>query len=162
MSRRETRKAGKAREVAALEAHGAWARAEADAHFDERALETQRQRILTRVALAGTAARVIRFPVTPSGPRPSTGVNGRWISVAAAAGLIIGLAGGQWLRVVPGSRATDRPTSLATGTAPSSHYVSVMATVDDGLLAEVDMAVQLRSALELRALDEFTPVHEPR
>jgi hypothetical protein len=33
---------------------------------------------------------------------------------------------------------------------------------DDGLLDEVDFAVQVRSASELRALDELTPLHDPR
>ena len=33
---------------------------------------------------------------------------------------------------------------------------------DDGLLDEIDFAVQVRSASELRALDDLTPVDEPR
>ena len=47
---------------AALEAYRAAACAEADAHFDDRALETQRHKILARLAHLGHPAKVIRFP----------------------------------------------------------------------------------------------------
>ena len=49
-------------ENAALEAYRAAACAEADAHFDDRALETQRHKILARLAHLGHPAKVIRFP----------------------------------------------------------------------------------------------------
>lgn len=150
---------------AALAAYRAAAHAEADAHFDERALETQRHKILARLAHLGQTAKVIRFPVASYGDLPVTGVNRRWISVAAAAGLIIGLLGGQVVNLVP--QQTRRLAPMATSIAPSAarpDFVPALVTfpIDDGLLDEVDFAVQVRSASELRALDELTPFNEPR
>ena len=152
---------------AVLEAYRAAAHAEADAHFDDRALETQRHKILARLAHLGHPAKVIRFPLaTRRSRRPAAGVNRRWISVAAAAGLIIGLLGGQVVNLVPPQ--TRRLAPMASSIAPSAStvtsYVPARVTLpqDDGLLGEVDFAVQLRSASELRTLDELTPFHEPQ
>jgi hypothetical protein len=155
------------REQAALDAYRAAANAEADAHFDERALETQRHKILARLAHLGQTAKVIRFPVVQHGDVPMSGVNRRWISVAAAAGLIIGLLGGQLVHLVP--QQSRRMPPMATTIAPSAPRPAVGPAnavfefpQDDGLLDEVDFAVQVRRASELQALDELTPFHEPR
>jgi hypothetical protein len=149
---------------ALLAAYRAAASAEADAHFDERALETQRHKILARLAHLGHPARVIRFPKAPSGELPSSAVNRRWISVAAAAGLLIGILGGELVHVVQPTARRSSP--IATSIAPSAParpaFVAVSAPIDDGFLDEIDSAVQLRSAAELRVLDELTPVLEPR
>ena len=150
---------------AALDAYRAAAHAETDAHFDERALETQWHKILARLAHLGQTAKVIRFPVASHGDVPMAAVNRRWISVAAAAGLLIGLLGGQLVHLVP--QPTRRLAPMASTIAPSASrpdFVPALATYpqDDGLLDEVDFAVQVRSASELRALDELTPFNEPR
>ena len=149
----------------ALKAYRAAANAEADAHFDERALEIQRHSILARLAHLGQSARVIRFPVTAHGEVPGNTVNRRWISVAAAAGLIVGLLGGQLVHLMP--QPTRRLAPMTTTIAPSAarpDFAPALVTYpqDDGLLDEVDFAVQLRSAAELRVLDELTPFNEPR
>ena len=145
-------------ENAALEAYRAAAWAEADAHFDERALETQRHKILAKLAHLGHPAKVIRFPKAPKGELPALKPNRRWVSVAAAAGLIIGLLGGQLVHLVP--QPTRRLAPMATSIAPSapsrSAFVPVSAPVDDGLLGEIELVMQARTANELRALDEFT------
>ena len=152
-------------QTAALEAYRAAAHAEADAHFDDRALETQRHKILARLAHLGHTAKVIRFPRAAHIAAPVAGVNRRWISVAAA-GLIIGLLGGQIVHLVP--QPTRRLAPMASSVAPSASsmtgYVPARLTIlqDDGLLGEVDFAVQVRSASELRTLDELTPFHEPQ
>lgn len=143
---------------ALLAAYRAAACAEADAHFDDRALETQRHRILARLANLGHPAKVIRFPNAPSGELPSTGVNRRWISVAAAAGLLIGILGGELVHIIqPPAR---QPSPMASSIAPSvpsrPAYLPAMASTDDQLLDEIDHAVQLRSAAELRVLAELT------
>jgi hypothetical protein len=148
-------------EIAALEAYRAAACAEADAHFDDRALETQRHKILARLAHLGHPAKVIRFPKAPQGELPIGGVNRRWISVAAAAGLIIGLLGGQLVHLVP--QQTRRLAPMATSIAPSAPaagpvFVPASVPVDDGFLDEIELVMQVRSASELRALDEFTPL----
>ena len=97
---------------ATLDAYRAAAHAEADAHFDERALETQRHKILARLAHLGQSAKVIRFPVAPQGELPVNTVNRRWISVAAAAGLIIGLLGGQLVNLVPQPTRAENACTL--------------------------------------------------
>ena len=98
MSRRDTRGPN---EDAALAAYRAAACAEADAHFDDRALESQRHKILARIANLGHPAKVLRFPKTAYGDLPTAGVNRRWISLAAAAGLLIGVLGGQRVHLGP-------------------------------------------------------------
>ena len=149
---------------ALLATYRAAACAEADAHFDERLLEVQRHKILSRLAHLGHPARVIRFPKVPQGDLPQRAINRRWITVAAAAGLLIGLLGGQLVHIVP--EPTRRLAPMATSIAPSAPMrraiIPAAAPVDDGLLGEIDLAVQMRSAGELRVLDELTPFHEPR
>ncbi len=149
---------------AALEAYRAAACAEADAHFDDRALETQRHKILARLAHLGHPAKVIRFPKAGLIDVPMGGVNRRWISVAAAAGLILGLLGGQLVNLVPQSnrRLAPMATSMAPSAPSGPTFVPVAASVDDGLLGEIELAMQFRSAAELRALDEFTPLADQR
>jgi len=147
-------------EIAALEAYRAAACAEADAHFDDRTLEAQRHRILARLARLGHPAKVIRFPKAPQGDLPIGRVNRRWISVAAAAGLIIGLLGGQLLHLVP--QQTRRLAPMATSMTPSAPtagpaFVAAVVPVDDGFLGEIELVMEVRSATELRALDDFTP-----
>ena len=96
---------------------------------------------------------------------PTGGVNRRWISVAAAAGLIIGLLGGQLVHLVP-QQSNRRLPPMATSIPPSAPsgptFVPVLASTDDGLLGEIELAMQNRSATELRALDEFTPLADAR
>ena len=146
---------------AALEAYRAAACAEADAHFDDRALEAQRHKILARLAHLGNPAKVIRFPKSAPAETPAGGVNRRWISAAAAAGLIIGLLGGQLVQLLPQNR---RLSPMATSIAPSAPsptpaFVPASAPVDDdGLLGEIELVMQARTASELRALEEFTLV----
>lgn len=161
MSQRETREPN---ENAVLAAYRAAACAEADAHFDDRALDLQRHKILARLAHLGQPAKVIRFPKAPFGELPSTGVNRRWISVAAAAGLLIGLLGGQLVHIVP--QQSRRLAPMATSIAPSAPsrpaFVAVSAPVDDGFLGEIDYAVQQRSTAALRVLEELTLIDDSR
>jgi hypothetical protein len=158
MSRREI---SEQTQDAALEAYRAAACAEADAHFDDRALEAQRHKILARLEHLAHPAKVIRFPKAGHGENLSASVNRRWISVAAAAGLIIGVLGGQLVHLVP---QQNRLSPMATSIAPSApkatagpKIVPVSTAVDDQFLEEIDLAMQVRSAAELRVLDEFTP-----
>lgn len=163
MKRRESRDAD---QHAALEAYRAAAHAEADAAFGEAALEAQRARILDRLAHAGQPAKVIPFPAAAGPLQPAAGINRRWVTAAAAAGLIIGLVGGQFVHVMsPGRqarRAEPVPTSEPARGERTFAPTQTAFAEDDGLLGEVDSAVQLRSAAALRTLDELTPFREPR
>lgn len=154
MSRREV---SDQNETAALEAYRAAACAEADAHFDDRALEAQRHKILARLAHLGHPAKVIRFPKAPQGELPIGSINRRWISVAAAAGLIIGLLGGQLVHLLPQpARRAPMSASIAPAAPAGPSFVAVSAPVDDGLLSEIELVMEARTASELRALDELT------
>ena len=144
-------------EHAALEAYRAAACAEADAHFDERALETQRHKILARLAHLGNPAKVIRFPKTAAVDAPDGRLNRRWISAAAAAGLIIGLLGGQLVHFLPQNRGLAPGASIESSAPAGPTFVPATASIDDdGLLGEIELVMQARTANELRALDAFT------
>lgn len=143
---------------ATLEAYRAASCAEADAHFDEQALDAQRHRILARLAHLGQSAKVIRFPHASQSDQHDAGFNRRWVSVAAAAGLIFGLLAGQVVHLLP--QQSRRLAPMATSIAPSAParptFVPVSAPADDDLLGEIELVMQARTVNELRALDEFT------
>ncbi|MGQ0732961.1 MAG: hypothetical protein ACT4QD_04815 [Acidobacteriota bacterium] len=137
--------------------------AHADQEFDERFLVKQQERILDRVSRLGELARVLPFPLRGRVALPGSARSRRWISVAAAAGLIVGLLAGQFVHVVPGSSAPDlspgvialapsRLPALGVGLSGSTPSLS-----DDELLVEVETAVQIRRASALLALDALTP-----
>jgi hypothetical protein len=161
MSRRDINNQDPKTLEASLEQYRAAACAEADAVFDDRALEQQRHKILTKLAQLGHSARVIRFPKSAAGDIPAPAINRRWITVAAAAGLIIGLLGGQLVHLVPQQDARRLPP-MATSIAPSapspSPFQQISAPVDDGFLDEIEFAMQMRGSAELHALDELTPL----
>ena len=94
---------------------------------------------------------------------PGAAGSRRWVSVAAAAGLIIGLVAGQLLRFVPweGSRR-DAAGLTVQVSRPSTGVVSAAATnastmTDEQFLDEIESALQARRAHSLRALDALTP-----
>ena len=137
--------------------------AEADAIFDDGMLEAQRMRILDRLAHIGQAARVLRFPArTREAVMPVSVGSRRWVSVAAAAGLIIGLLAGQMLHFVPGwDVATHRDTTALLQAPRTAGPVLMPAASpslsDDELLAQITEAVVIKSAA-FRTLDALTPL----
>jgi hypothetical protein len=151
-----------ARLSGALDAYRAAAHADADSHFDDRALEAQRLRILARIEQAGQRAKVLPFPGAEAITRVGAGTSRRWISAAAAAGLLIGLITGQLLHVMPGDNWVHRePARLAAEPAPSRMgivpaVVNTSLDADDALLDAIDRAVARQGASDLRAFDDFT------
>lgn len=135
---------------------------EADAIFDDSRLEAQRTRILDRLAQVGHAARVLRFPArNRDAAMPAPTGSRRWVSVAAAAGLLVGLLAGQLVHLVPWEprQGRDQTVSAARQSpvlVPASNSGG-RALSDDELLDEIEAAVQVRRAHSLRALDEITP-----
>jgi hypothetical protein len=154
--------------TAALDAYRAAARAEADAHFDERALDAQRSRILDRLVHLGQPARVLRFPGAGSGHYAASPVSRRWISVAAAAGLLVGILTGQLLHIMPGDAWVHRPVPRASSPEAASGLAIVPASVstpaddENALLDAIDLAVQSTGAPDLRAFEDLTFAYEPR
>jgi hypothetical protein len=140
---------------------------ESDALFDDVALETQRSKILDRLAHLGQVARVLRFPARArEAAMPVSPLSRPWLSVAAAAGLLIGLVAGQLIHFVPWDTRLHRAQATqaqAVSTPARSGPVIVQANsamvlaTDDELLGEIDEAMELRRAASLRALDAFTP-----
>ena len=163
MSRRDSREQDRIALEASLERYRAAACADVDAVFDDKALEQQRHKILDKLAHLGHPARVIRFPHAAQGDVAAGAINRRWITVAAAAGLIIGLLGGQLVHLIPQQR---RLSPMATSIAPSapsqSQFLPISASIDDGLLDEIEVAMQVRGSAELHALDELTPLSDGR
>ena len=145
--------------------------AEADAVFDESMLDSQRSRILDRLANIGQVARVLRFPRRSRDvTMPVTTGSRRWISIAAAAGLIIGLLGGQLLHLVPweanarrDTTATRQAPARPNGNAAIPAPAGITPVSDEELLNEIEAAVQLRPVRSLRALDALTlTANDPR
>ena len=140
---------------------------EADAIFDDTFLDVQRSKILDRLAHFGKAARVLRFPArSREAAMPVSPISRRWISVAAAAGLIIGLVAGQLIHFVPWDTRLHRsplalqaPAVTPRGSGPVIIQASstVATSADEDLLDEIDEAMEWRRATSLRALDAFTP-----
>jgi hypothetical protein len=136
---------------------------EADDVFDDAMLDAQRTRILDRLAHLGQAARIIHFPRrTREAAMPVAGHGRRWISIAAAAGLIIGLVAGQMLHFVPSTSASrrddapslvDRP--VRSGIIPASASVRMLS--EDELMEQVEASLQPRRAEALHAIDALTP-----
>lgn len=164
MSRRDIDEPNESALEASLEKYRVAACAETDAVFDDRALELQRHKILSKLAHLGHSAKVIRFPKAPLGDVSTGAINRRWVSVAAAAGLIIGVLGGQFVNLVPRQprRMAPMATSMAPSAAPATPFLQISTPADDGLLGEVELAMQARGAAELHALDELTPLSDAR
>ncbi len=139
--------------------------AASDEVFDDAMLDAQRTRILDRLAQMGQAARVLAFPSRPrEAAMPVSSSSRRWISVAAAAGLIIGLVAGQMLHFLPATAVPLRDDAVSMQAAERSSrpaVVSASATFtslsDDELMEEVERAIEARRAPSLRAIDAFTP-----
>lgn len=138
--------------------------AQADEVFDDSMLDAQRTRILDRLAHIGQSARVISFPARAREVTMPVSTNGRrWISVAAAAGLIIGLVAGQLLHFVPTAAMPpdDSPRMQASDRPGAAPIVPVSASFkdlsDDELMEEVEAAIELRRVRGLRVIDALTP-----
>lgn len=138
---------------------------EADAAFPAERLAAQHASILRRLEAAERPARIIAFPkfAQPLSHRPSAAH--RWITVAAAAGLVIGVALGQWMDLR--HRFGPRPTRTADAVvatsaptpAPSDMRVQTASAIsDEAFLFELETSLSMHpSVAPLRALDTLTP-----
>jgi hypothetical protein len=141
------------------------ASAAADEVFHDVLLDAQRARILDRLAHLGQAARVLAFPHRPrEATMPVSSNSRRWISGAAAAGLIIGLVAGQMLHFLPagtsplrGDAASMQAVERSSRPAIVPASASFPMLSDDELMEEVERAIEARRAPSLRAIDAFTP-----
>jgi hypothetical protein len=132
---------------------------EAEAAFPAERLAAQQAQILRRLEVADQPTRVIAFPkATPVSLRPAP--VRRWVTAAAAAGLVAGIGLGQLLDLRhltngPSTFPEDRATVAATRPVPVA--VPALATLTEDLsLSEIDELATPRYEA-LRAFDTFTP-----
>jgi len=139
---------------------------DAEAAFPADRLAAQQAQILRRIEAAGRPARVIAFPkfTRPLSARPS--MAHRWVTAAAAAGLVMGVALGQWLDLSHRFRGQPNREAEVAVTAPAAAPQPEMAiqtartgTIsDEALLSELDASLAMHPAVEpLRAIDTITP-----
>lgn len=123
----------------------------ADRTFTPERLSAQAHQILRRIEQLDQPARVISFPAAPRPEAPAFGrrrVAVSWVGVAAAAGLVIGLIGGQL------SARLSRATPPATVTAEAAPPVESAAPVNAAVLAEPLETLNIGA---LSAIDDMTP-----
>jgi hypothetical protein len=134
-------------------------RAEADEVFPNEKLAVQQAQIARRLETLERPARVIAFPKAARAVISGNSHVRRWVTVAAAAGLIAGIGLGQ---VVP-LRVGSRPVTVASApplTKPQTEKIAQAITddpashQDDELLSD---ALARPRVSTLSALDEMTP-----
>ncbi len=147
------------------------AASEADEVFTPARLDRQRAAILERIDGAATESRVIPFPSAALRldrsvmRRPMA----RWIAAAAAAGLLLGIAGGRMLDFAgmrtaspaPVTRTARTVISAPPGAVSDSPLTSPVVFEDETALIELDQAVHTQRIDALSALDELTPHMRP-
>lgn len=127
-----------------------------DGAFSAAALQRQRQAVLHRIAKSDGVARILRFPHGPGRPATATRPDARWLLVAAAAGLLLGVAAGQLPHLFT---AAGKTPDVARAVAPAVLVPAPDWRIDDTLLRDVDAALDGHARPELEALDALTPVH---
>jgi hypothetical protein len=141
------------------------ARSEADEAFPAERLAAQQAQVLRRLESLERPARVIAFPKFA---RPITSTQGhaqRWVAAAAAAGLVIGLAAGQFLDIRDAFSGRRRPEAPAQTTARNidvTRPTTPMVTPASSLTGVTDEALffgdsQRDRLTTLQSVDDITP-----
>jgi hypothetical protein len=136
----------------------------ADEAIDAPRLEAQRAAIVERLEARRAGGRVLPFPTRPGGLHPPRQL-ARWVAVAAAAGLIVGLGAGQLVgpHLFGGSPRSGQAAWSAVNRGARSGGTSDrfqperLDAQEERFLAEMEMVVNNRRVRELRALDTLTP-----
>ena len=135
------------------------ATAEADAVFTPERLARQRTRIIKRIEHEGRPGKVVAFPAgqvhhaRPLRTRPSM----RWVSAAAAAGLVIGVLTDRFTQDIPFQGT--RPSSLVSAD-PQQGTLHAVATAlsEEEFLGRLEMAIEGPGGTTLQPLHELTPL----
>ena len=153
------------------------AEAEVSALFPPERLRAQQQDIARRLELVGRAARVITFPgrtapQASTAPAPASRgrmrVASRWIAVAAAAGLFVGVAAGSIFDFGPrfefarNTRRSGAPASRQALSAPPSRLSTAsvekaVVDMDDMFMSDLEAVLDRPHTSELVAFDALTP-----
>lgn len=131
--------------------------AEADAAFPAERLAAQHSQIFRRLEALGRSAKVIVFPKLAQPIASSTSPVRRWVASAAAAGLIAGVALGNYMDL--------RHTILRPATVPASDVMAGIHTVpagqsdfsDEELLWQLEEFAASAMPDALTAFDSLTP-----
>jgi hypothetical protein len=147
--------------TALLDEVGGVAAAAADVQFSDERLARQQSRILQRIEQDGRPGRLIAFPAGhPQDPllvrsRPAS----RWVAMAAAAGLVVGLLTGQLIPATqvstPAGAPAPRMVANESGSGLALRAVSTTLS-DDEFLGQVE-AAGIAGPAALRSLDALTP-----
>jgi hypothetical protein len=134
--------------------------AEADEFFGPERLAAQRAQILRRMEAAERPARVIAFPRFTRPMSTASSSARRWVASAAAAGLIVGVAIGQFMDLgqpptAPGA-AVEAPLASARGAAPGIQPASLTLS-DEELMSRIEEFESRRMPDSLTAYDTLTP-----
>jgi hypothetical protein len=122
-----------------------------DARITPSRLERQFDVIMRR--LEGHSGKVLPFPATVHRRAPAPGLR-RWVAMAAASGLLIGIGAGRLMGPVPSVPGT---TWQKVGATPAKAVTAGMQETDEQMLVEIDAALTRSRTKEFRALDELTP-----
>jgi hypothetical protein len=139
--------------------------AEADEAFPAERLAVQQHQILRRLDQADEPSRVIEFPLSTGRLTRATGgrrVSPAWVGVAAAAGLLVGVAGGHFTSARAPEVAARKPQVTAprpqTPVTPATAPATPAAASATPELARTEPAPRPRDASVLDLdLEEFTP-----
>jgi hypothetical protein len=140
------------------------ARDEAEDAFPPERLAAQQAQVMRRLEALERPARVIMFPRFG---RPVTSTQGhaqRWVAAAAAAGLVIGLAAGQFFDVRHIFRPSVRTPQMQTArvnpasqSRPQIIPASTSSVSDETLFFGADPARPNDRLQMLQAIDDITP-----
>jgi hypothetical protein len=126
--------------------------ASVDARITPTRLERQFDVIMRR--LEGHSGKVLPFPITVHRPAQAPTLR-RWVAMAAASGLLIGIGAGRLMG--PTSSARPAPWQKVIATTPAKGSPAGLQQSDEQMLVEIDDAVARSRTKEFRALDELTP-----
>lgn len=134
----------------------------ADAAFTPERLLLQRERILRRLDSQG--AKVLAFPAAdaPGGPLSSSRPMLRWVAVAAAAGLLVGLFAGRMFHLgddpAPTMASRQGVVTRSVGPTEGQTRTAALARIagNDVFMSEVDSALSAPRTAELEAIDAMT------
>ena len=136
---------------------------EADEVFTSARLDAQRAKILDRLDPSADASRVIPFPSVAARAERSAIRRplARWVAAAAAAGILIGVTGGQLFQGGVRRTVTAPPARTIISALPASAVVTDSPTLaadsEEAVMNEIEQAVFGHRITALSAIDEMTP-----
>ncbi|AMY11021.1 hypothetical protein LuPra_04265 [Luteitalea pratensis] len=122
-----------------------------DARITPTRLERQFDVIMRR--LEGHSGKVLPFPTTIHRPAEAPTLR-RWVAMAAASGLLIGIGAG---RLMGPMSSAPAPPWQKVSASPATGTPAGVQESDEQMLVEIDAALARSRTKEFRALDELTP-----